>query len=99
MMRGMDSRDSQKDLRDRVRYQIAYEKDITNNPYRPDTFDNNPKDIKTLSNTKPVISKRASDIKDQVLEGRKKAQYNKANSPFMKFSQPVDGRIQQGTFF
>ena len=82
MMRGMDSRDSQKDLRDRVRYQIAYEKDI-----------------KSLSNTKPVISKRASDIKDQVLEGRKKAQYNKATSPFMKFSQPVDGRIQQGTFF
>jgi len=99
MMRGMDSRDSQKDLRDRVRYQIAYEKDITNNPYRPYTFDNNPKDIKSLSNTKPVISKRASDIKDQVLEGRKKAQYNKANSGFMRFSTPIDTKIKQGVYF
>ena len=95
----MDSRDTEKDLRDRARYQIAYEKDITNNPYRPDTFNNNPKDIQILSKSKPVISKRASDIKDQVLEGRKKAQYNKANSGFMKFSKPVDDRIKQGIYF
>jgi hypothetical protein len=95
--RGIDNRDVVKNMRDRARYNIAYSKDV--DMRRPDTFRNNPKDIGKLKVKTPVISNRGSDLKDQVLEGRKKAQYNKANSGFMRFTTPVDTKIQQGTYF
>lgn len=95
--RGMDLKDGVKNMRDRARFNIAYDKDVDRR--RPDTFRNNPKDIGKLKSTTPVISNRASDLKDQVLEGRKKAQYNKANTGFMRFTTPVDAKIQQGTYF
>jgi len=95
--RGMDNRDVVKNERDRARFHIAYHKDT--NKMRPDTFYNNPKDLGKLKGKTPVISNRGSDLKDQVLEGRKKAQYNKANSGFMRFTTPVDTKIQQGTYF
>jgi hypothetical protein len=95
--RGMDLKDGPKNMRDRARYNIAYSKDV--DMRRPDTFRNNPKDIGKLKGKTPVISNRGSDLKDQVLEGRKKAQYNKSNSGFMRFTTPVDTKIQQGTYF
>ena len=96
-VRGIDLKDGVKNSRDRARFDIAYSKDV--DMRRPDTFRNNPKDIKSMKKTTPVISNRASDIKNQVLEGRSKAQYNKANSGFMRFTTPVDTKIQQGTYF
>jgi len=96
-VRGIDFRDSVKTERDQQRFQIAYEKQNYNR--RPDILLNNIKDTKRLKMTKPVISKRGSDERHQVLEGRKKAQYNKANTPFMSYTQPVDSKIKQGIFF
>ena len=66
---------------------------------RPDILYSNPKDINKLGKKTPVISNRGSDLKDQVLEGRKKAQFNKANSGFMRFTTPVDAKINQGIYF
>tara|TARA_R100000541_G_scaffold11969_5_gene20240 strand:- start:2267 stop:2572 length:306 start_codon:yes stop_codon:yes gene_type:complete len=98
-IRGMDNRDMVKVLRDKQRYDIAYNKDNTSNIFRKDIFRESPKDMTKLKLNKPVISMRGSDIKDQVLEGRKKAQYNKVNTPFMSYSQPVDTKITQGLYF
>lgn len=95
--RGIDDRDSVKNQRDQQRFHIAYHKNT--HEMRPDILYNNPKNKYTNKPTTPVISKRGSDLKDQVIEGRKKAQYNKANTPFMTFTQPVDTKIKQGIFF
>lgn len=95
--RGRDNKDFVKNMRDQARFHIAYHKNT--HKMRPDTLYNNPKDTSRLVKKTPVISNRGSDVKDQVLEGRKKAQYNKANSGFMRFSQPVDTKIKQGIYF
>ena len=96
-VRGTGFRDGVKTERDQQRYNISYDKDVDKR--RPDTllgnFMKNPK----LKSTKPVISMRGSDERHQVIEGRKKAQYNKANTTFMSYSQPVDTKIQQGIYF
>jgi len=97
-VRGIDFRDSVKTERDKQRFKIAYEKENYNR--RPDLLLSNIKDNKKeLKPINPVVSKRGSDNRHQVLEGRKKAQYNKANTPFMSYSQPVDAKIKQGIFF
>ena len=96
-VRGMDLRDGVKTERDQQRYNISYDKDVDKR--RPDTFLKNPKDGFKLKSNKPVISMRGSDERHQIIEGRKKAQYNKANTTFMSHTQPVDTKIQQGIYF
>lgn len=96
-IRGIDFRDGVKTERDQQRFKIAYEKQNYNR--RPDILLNNSKDSFKLKPSKPVISMRGSDNRNQVLEGRKKAQYNKVNTPFMSHSQPVDSKIKQGIYF
>ena len=95
--RGIDNRDVVKNERDQARFHIAYHKNT--HDMRPDILYSNPKDINKLGKKTPVISNRGSDLKDQVLEGRKKAQFNKANSGFMRFTTPVDAKINQGIYF
>ena len=95
--RGRDNKDFVKNQRDQARFHIAYHKNT--HDMRPDILYNNPKDTNRIKKNTPVISNRASDLKDQVLEGRKKAQYNKANSGFMRFTTPVDTKIKQAVYF
>jgi len=94
-MRGMDNRDVVKTARDVMRRGIA--DDRTQDKLRHNNLlHNRITDIKRLKPVKPVISIRGGDIKNIIQEGRKKAQFNKATSPFTIHSQPVKNHYFSG---
>jgi len=85
-VRGMDSRDKVKCMRDMMRRKIADGK--TQDVLRHNTLlHNRVKDVSRLQLLKPVLSTRGGDVRHLIQEGRKKAQFNKANNPFTKLSQ------------
>lgn len=84
-MRGHDSRDTQKVMRDMMRRKIANGK--TQDVLRHNTLlHDRIKDVSRLQPVKPVLSTRGGDVRHLIQEGRKKAQFNKANSAFTKLA-------------
>ena len=84
-MRGHDSRDTQKVMRDMMRRKIADGK--TQDVLRHnELLHKRIKDVSRLQAVKPVLSTRGGDVRHLIQEGRKKAQFNKANSAFTKLS-------------
>ena len=99
-VRGMTDKDMVKTMRDRARYEIAAHNDISNNRFRPDRriMSQSEFKVKPLKSAPIPVSRRGSDLKDQVLEGRKQAQHKKANSVFMSYTQPQNIKINGNLF-
>ena len=94
-MRGMDNKDIVKTARDVVRRGIADGKSSDLLRHN-ELLHNRVKDIRRLNVPKPVISVRGGDIRNIIQEGRKKAQHNKAHSPFTVHSQPSKNKYFSG---
>lgn len=93
LAQGHDNRDVVKSVRDVARREISKLKEETR---RHNDFDRRIPDVSKLRTIRPVIAPRGGDIKNIIQEGRKKAQHNKAYSPFMSRVEPIKHKYMSG---
>ena len=94
IMRGMDNRDMVKCMREQTRFNNEF---MAKTDFRrPHAFKSMYQKPSNMPVPKPVVSARGGDLKDIVKQGREKAQFNKAVSPFTQTTIPNKMKIGGG---